>query len=557
MKEFELLRAEAEAWFAGRGARGGERLYREIERVVALRFVKRTRLPDMDDAAARLALPAGWGPDPFSPQAAWDLLHDFTLDCLLAPDEPQVFLAFQMANDLGQFRFWLRKLLGRYISRRIGANPAAGLVDNLVRGLGRRFQDEGLVPFGAGFSSRGWVRPSLDAAAMARVSTRLSSESRMAQTFGTIADRVRPLPAADAKRLTSGYGKTDRDLMAQAVVSCSTIDDEDSRSVTWILEHDLKEHLTGLVEAQFPELFTGPLYETPDTREESNEGSREVRGVPHADPAASCGAVEAVLDVMERLTCDAEPAPSNQVSGADIRRLMRLYFEGATSTRQAKARWEAAPNETIGDRQLTLENAIACFPTGASALTPSAVCRRLAELLRALAGQRRESKPRSHVTIARMLERFWDVWSGATRELGDAALGDASRWLIDLLFLEAGRDGPDVGADDADYATVDSIAAQKACDRAMSALRRKSSTERFRQLLPAACMLRSGMPTQLVGDALGIPEPEVASLRIVYQDLVERAWERCGLLPGQRPCAERLLTSLLGEEQAGRERERP
>lgn len=145
---FSRLRRDASGFLGGAGRAGGRLLYEEIERVVAQRLVRRNKLPAAHSEHARLLRPAGFGPDPFGPEAGWDLLHDFVVDYLFDPCEARILIAFQRAADLGGFRRWLRVLLSRYIASLIHDDEARGLLDSLVAGLGRRFEDRGLTHVG-------------------------------------------------------------------------------------------------------------------------------------------------------------------------------------------------------------------------------------------------------------------------------------------------------------------------------------------------------------------------------------------------------------------------
>lgn len=91
---YARLRREAETFIGGAGRGGGDDLYREIERAVARHLTHRDTLPGSDERNRQLLKRAGRGSDGFSPQAGWDLLHDFVVDYLFNPGDAKISSPF-------------------------------------------------------------------------------------------------------------------------------------------------------------------------------------------------------------------------------------------------------------------------------------------------------------------------------------------------------------------------------------------------------------------------------------------------------------------------------
>lgn len=549
---FARLRKEAEAFFAGEKREGGADLYREIERVVAQWLAHRNSLPDTTDPHGRLSRPAGFCPDPFSPTAGRDLLHDFILDCLFEPENPRIFVAFQLSQDIAGFRRWLRILLSRHLSDVIHEDRVRGIVDALIDALDRRFRQRGLVRVGEGRAAY-WSQRSWDGGELVVIHDALDSHRRLNEALREILDVVRPAKGGGGSAVPHGYGARDRDRMAGILLARLTAPAPPLGVVTLVREAYLRERLPLLIEAQMPDLFTDSLYlASKEGAEDDDFEEREIRGVPHSEVSDACDAVEAVLKAMETLVLGMPPSRPGGTSGADARRVMRLYFAGATSSHEAARAWRAEPYEGHGSRPVTMASMLECMPTGPSVTGRSHLRQRLDGLLEAIRDPGFTDLPRSHVTVGRLRDEFWRVWSEASGHLGSGAGAEARRWLVDLLFLEVGRHVPD-GATADSLAVADTDAARAAATAAEAALRRKASRDGFKLLLGVVDVTHAGVSPRTIAESLGVDVGSVVRLRAAGRDIVNRTWERRELLPGQRELAEQMLfTSLrVGPDRDG------
>ena len=315
---------------------------------------------------------------------------------------------------------------------------------------------------------------------------------------------------------------------------------------TFIPERHLKSRLTLLIEANFPELFTEPLYVPLGEAEHDAGGAeREVAGVRRIETTDALGAAEAALEMMERLTFNMPPTRPGGTSGADVKRAMRLYFAGAISTRDAKAAWEAEPVELHGERALTIESLLECMPGGAQLESRAATHRRLEALRTAFACPSSASLPRSHVTVSALRSRYWDLWAEACEDLAAPAQGLAFHWFVDLLFAEVGRDTPFASFDAEALALQDLEAARAAAAAAARALRKKTRDAGFARLIAVFRLSSLREPDEVVARRLAIASNEAIRLRVAASTIIDKVWTERRLLPNQQALAEeRLLSDL-------------
>ena len=539
-RRFAELRRDAEAFFGGTRRAGGERLYAEIERTVALRLVRRTRLPRLDDPHARLLYPAGFGPDPFGPEAGWDLLHDFIVKYLFEPGSPRIFAAFQSADDLAGFRRCLNVLYGRFLHDLIHADRARGLVDNLIEGMDKRFVARGLMRVGKQPNSY-WSQRARTPEELLTILEYLDLERGLDRALREVLQTVRPCGAGTRQRLSEGYGVRERDRIAAVIADGLSVDVPGLGDVTLVREPHLRVRLALVVEAQLPELFSDPLYRPPSEDQESDDGEeREASGIRRRDMFDALGATEAVLTTMDALVFQKKPPRPGSTSGADVRRVMRLYFSGATSTHEVKRLWDAEPVEVRGTRPVTLESMVEAMPPVRGDDTAAGLRPRLDALLEAFRHPRYLPEPRSHVTIGKLKDEFRTLWSEASGDLGPEASAEGHRWLVDLMFLEVGRYAPD-GATAASLASAETAAAAAAAEAALAALRKKAQSNGQGPLLAVFAAASQGAGVEAIAGALGVATGEVVRLRAAGRDVVDKVWDQRELLPGQRELAGRLV----------------
>ncbi len=543
------LRREAREFLEGRGRRGGVCLYGEIETVVARHLAVGTRLPDADSSRRRLYKRATSGTDGYSPQAGWDLLHGFVVHFLFKPDDAQIYTALRQARDLDSFRRWLRKLLKRFLDERMHDDEAVRMRDNLLRGLDRCWRQSGLMRCGRR-PNRYWSeaeRSPQEAAAIMKV---VDIEVSLDVAVRVVAEETVTLDRGRTTRFESGWGPAERGKMAAILAEALSAEVPGLGCATLIPEGPLKPRLTGLIEANFPELFTDPLIAPLGKGEEGAE-EREVAGVRRRDPLDALGAADAALEMMERLTLHMEPSRPGGTSGADVTRAVRLYLDGRRSTRDAAAAWRTEPVEHRGTRPITPDSLAECMPEGIEAEPAGLRRERLETLCVVFRRPRFVSAPRSHVTVNALWARCWDEWEECCEGLSSMAEALAFHWFVDLLFAEVGRESPFATTDAAALALQDRAAAKAAATTALRVLRRRAGKSANDALLLVLRQAADGHSDDDVALTLDLDRVAVTRLRLVARDLIEKTWTTCCLLPGQRALAEDLLAAELDHEQAG------
>lgn len=222
-------------------------------------------------------------------------------------------------------------------------------------------------------------------------------------------------------------------------------------TVVFIEEYRAKQVLRMLIQKHFDELFTIPLVPSPHENKDGGVSEeQEQPGVERPMLEDAMGAVESVLAVMETLAFKMKPARPGGTTGADVREVLRLYVagDGNATSRDVEAALKDGHARTPGSRPLDLKNMMEAMPTGSSALgavSDSELRRRLERLLDEFKNPIYRPAPRSHVTVQAQLQRFEELWTEHTADLGPEASADAHRWLFDLLFLEVGQYPPDAG----------------------------------------------------------------------------------------------------------------
>jgi hypothetical protein len=230
---------------------------------------------------------------------------------------------------------------------------------------------------------------------------------------------------------------------------------------------------------------------------------------------------------------------------------MRLYFDGAVSTRDAKAAWDAEPAERRGARPITTESLTECMPGGVQMESGAVWCERLETLCAAFNDPPFASAPRSHVTVNALRTRCWELWGETCEGLGSVAEGLAFHWFIDLLFVEVGRDTPFASIDAAALALADTEAADSAATAVVEALRRKAAKSGFADLLAVLRLSNLGAPDEVLASRLGIPRAEAVRLKLAARSIVDKVWTARRLLPNQLAMAEdRLMDALPGHDLA-------
>lgn len=542
---YSRLRREAEAFIGGAGRSGGADLYREIERAVARHLVGRDRLPATDGQRQRLSKPAGRGDDRFSPAAAWDLLHDFIVAYLFEPSDPKIYVALQRGRDLNGFRHWLRELLRRYIGERMRDDEAVRMRDSLLKGLGAQFAQSGLVRCGSRPNTY-WSERERTAQEASAIYAELDVENSFDLVVRDIADQTVTLPEGASRRLTSGWGPGERRRMAAILAARLSAELPGLGATTFIPERLLKARLTLLIEANFPELFTDPLYVPLSEADHGAFGEeRETTGVRHIELTDSIGAADAAIETTETLTFRMPPIRPGSTSGADMKRAMRLLFDGAFSTREAETAWSAEPTERRGDRPITLESLVECMPGGARAESTVARNERLAALCAAFSEPSPSSGPWSHVTINALRTRCWGLWAESCEGLSPVAHGLAFHWFVDMLFLDVGRDTPFSSIDDAAMALADAEVAYAAAVAADRTLRRRAAKPPLTELLTALRLSDLGRSPGVSARRMGIPRAEAVRLSLAGRAAIDKAWTDFRLLPIQQAMAEDRLMELL------------
>ena len=550
---YAQLRREAREFLGGRGRSGGIRLYREIEAVVAKHLRQGKRLPDANAERRRLSKRAGHGPDGYSPQAGWDLLHDFVTLYLFRPNDPQIYVALQLGRDLGEFRHWLRELLRRFLGEYMRNAEATRMCDSMLKGLDRFFRQLGLVRCGrrpARYWSEAVRSPAEAAAIVGAIDVEVSLDLAMRE----IAACTTTLAADKPTRLVSGWGPGQRRRMAAILAKRLSADVPGVGHAVFVPEEPLKHRLIALIEMSFPELFTEPLFAPLERAEEPSSGEmRETGGVRHVEVTEAIGAADAALEMMERLTLHMEPARPGGTSGADVTRAVRLYFDGAHSTREAAEAWRAEPAEPRGDRPISAVSLAECMPEGIEAVPDGLRRERLQTLCAVFLRPRFTAEPRSHVTVNALRTRCWDLWGQTCEGLTPTAEALAFHWFVDLLYAEVGRDSPFASVDEAALALQDGAAARTAARFAFMALRRCAAKPGSADLLQVLLLAADGSTDDDTALLLGTDRTSVARLRLAGRELVEKVWRTSRLLPGQQALAEAHLLDALRREQDGRD----
>ncbi len=538
------LRREAQAFLSGRGgdaASDGLSLYREIERAVARHLLHRDSLPPPDDPRP-LPKRAGKGSDGFTAQAAWDLLQDYVTYHLFSPSDARIHVVLQQGRDLRGFRWWLVKELRRYVSRRIRTDESGRMRDSLIAGLSRLFVARGLSRWGHKPDSY-WSERERTPAEAARILAALDVEPALDLALREIDEHTVPLGADRVRRLTSGWGPGERKKMATIVAATLSADVPGLGRATFIPERPLRAMLTRLIVATFPEPFSEPLYVPLPVGAREAE-AREVAGVRRQSDLGSLGAIDAVLEAMDALTHGMPLKRSGGTSGSDVRRAVRLYFEGARSTRDGEIAWRAQPIESRGDRPMTMEALTECMPGGLSTHCPSELQVRLAALRDAFATAP-ASAPRSHATVNALRERCWKTWREACIDLDPVAEARALHWFVDLLFLEVGKDTPFASIDESALALLDRRLAERAARQVRTRLCRAALRPGFAALTTVLPAVLEGADDAAASAESGLPVAEVARLRLVGTEIVEQVCRAHGLLPSQRALAEQIVIDAL------------
>lgn len=533
----------------GRGGAQGYALYREIERAVARHLQRRDSLPRADDPRP-LRKRAAQGVEGHTAQAAWDLLHDYVTYHLFAPEDARIYVVLQQGRDLRSFRHWLVEELRRFVGRRIRANEAGRMRDSLLAGLDGLFARRGLTRWG-GKPETYWSERERTPTEAARILAAVDVEPALDLALREIDEQTVTLSAGRARRLTSGWGPGERKKMAAIIASSLSADVAGLGRVTFIPEQSLKAMLTKLIMLSFRELFTEPLYvpvRVPDG-EEGNE-PREAGGVRRVSDLDSLGAADAALEAMEALTIGMPLRRTGGTSGADVRRAVRLYFDGARSTREGEEAWRAQPVESRGDRPITSGSLMECMPGGPSAGSAAELQARLAALAEAFA-EAPATAPRSHVTVNALRERCWDVWRDACVDLEPVAEARALHWFVDLLFLEVGRDTPFASIDESAIVLIDRRLAERAARSARGRLSRAAGRPGLERLTVVLPRVFDGADDRSLAEEAGRPVAEIARLRLAGVDIVEQVWRAHDLLPGQRAAAEQILAEALRRDGGG------
>lgn len=550
----------------------------EIERAVALHLYGGARLmlpdPNSSDPRHRAKKPTGSRLGSTTPRDAWDLCADFQHDYLFDARRPQIYRILKpfYMRDCGAFRSGLKMLLHHYLDRRIHREADRGLADNLIDAIGERLErDHGLVcvSTGSGLHSKYWSQQAWSPDQLLVIYDQLDVLRGLDGAKRDILDEVEPIYGDDERRLTSGYGDKSRDALTTLICTRLSGNVTDCGMVTIVPAEALHQAVRDLVQHVFPELFSDPAEQPPgSTGGEGHEGEDfdSVWDTGKAryenDPTGHVQAAEAVLTVMEELTLRMPAKTPRGISGAKVKRTLRLFASGATSVAEAWRTWHAEPREALGSRKMDLNAFLESYPCpdDSAPVLSEATQQRCAALLQAfIEGQTQaERQPPGVAPTQPTIDKWracgsalWDkeilgfdaaavstpppLAADSDEELvalDAAAVAQASRWFNDLLFLEIGcyppshNPGDEVASADGD----DLLALQTATEATRKLARMTTTVDDRRRALLAIRAALGGVHAEAFAGALDIDREGAALVCAAGPDEAEGKFTQLGVL---------------------------
>lgn len=535
----------------------GALIHAEIERAVAVHLYNgaRVRLPDSNssDPRHRAKKPAGARPDSTTPRDAWNLCSDFQHDYLFDDRRPQIYriLTRFYTRDCGAFGGGLKMLLHHYLWQRIHMEADRGLADNLTEAIGERLQrDHGLVcvSTGSGVHSKYWSQQAWAPDQLLVIYDQIDVLRGLDRAKRDILSKVEPIYGDDERRLKSGYGDESRDALTTLICTSLTGNVTDCGEVTFVPAEALQQAVHDLVQHVFPELLSDFADQPPGSSGGEGDEGEDVDSVwdtgkarHQDDPAGHVQAAEAVLTVMEELTLRMPAKTPRGISGAKVKRTLRLFASGATYVAEAWRTWQAVPREALGSRTMDLSAFLESYPCpdDSAPVLSEATRQRCAALLQAfIEGQAHAERQPPGIAPTQPTIDKWRacgsaLWDKEVLGLDAAAVAQASRWFNDLLFLETGCYPPSQNpGDDAASADGDDLLAIRTATEAAQKLARMRATvdDRRRALLAIRAAL-GGVHAQAFAGALAIDRESAALVCAAGPDEAESKFEELGVLP--------------------------